>query len=112
MKDDWIVSLGQFRRGIVDFGARFFIGLRHGTMRVELYKPCGHDSQQPHLQDELYIVLRGSGTFSKAGVVRPFNAGDVIFVEAKTEHRFETFSEEFETWVIFWGRDGGERDEA
>ena len=62
----------------------------------------------PHAQDELYIVIAGSGTFSKAGELRSFAPGDVIFVEAGLEHRFESFSEDFETWVIFWGPKGGE----
>jgi len=105
---DWIVGVDQFRRGIESSDARFFVGLRNGTMQVELYKPQEKDLQTPHLQDELYIVLSGSGTFSKAGVVKPFQGGDVIFVEAHAEHRFETFSEDFETWVIFWGPVGGE----
>jgi mannose-6-phosphate isomerase-like protein (cupin superfamily) len=79
-------------------------------MSVELFAPVGRDTQGPHSQDELYIVLRGSGTFSKAGELRPFEAGDVIFVEAGAEHRFETFTDDFATWVIFWGPQGGERD--
>jgi hypothetical protein len=41
-------------------------------------------------------------------MMRPFKVGDVIFVEAHTERRFETFTEDFETWVIFWGTEGGE----
>jgi mannose-6-phosphate isomerase-like protein (cupin superfamily) len=105
---DWIVELEHFRSELGKGGSRFFVGLAHGTMRVELYRPAGADHQTPHAQDELYIVLQGSGTFSKAGVVRTFRAGDVIFVEAQTEHRFETFSDDFETWVIFWGPEGGE----
>jgi mannose-6-phosphate isomerase-like protein (cupin superfamily) len=65
-------------------------------------------TQTPHSQDELYIVLAGSGTFFKNGETRPFRAGDVIFVEAGAEHRFQNFSEDFETWVVFWGPEGGE----
>ncbi len=44
-------------------------------MQVELYKPQDKDPQTPHLQDELYIVLNGTGTFSKAGIVQPFKTG-------------------------------------
>jgi mannose-6-phosphate isomerase-like protein (cupin superfamily) len=102
---DWLVGLEQFQSKLGNDGALFFTGLSHGTMRVELYKPVGRDKQSPHAQDELYIVLQGSGTFSKAGMMHPFKAGDVIFVEAHTEHRF---TEDFETWVIFWGAEGGE----
>jgi len=32
----------------------------------------------------------------------------VLFVPARVEHRFEEFSDDFATWVIFWGPKGGE----
>ena len=107
-KKNWLVGLEDFREQLGRDGENFFVGLRHGTMRAELYKPVGSDTQTPHTQDELYIVLSGSGTFLKNGETRPFRAGDVIFVEAGAEHRFQNFSEDFETWVVFWGPEGGE----
>jgi mannose-6-phosphate isomerase-like protein (cupin superfamily) len=107
-KKNWLVSLQHFRKQLGRDGEDFFVGMRHGTMRAELYKPVGRDAQTPHSQDELYIVLQGSGTFAKNGERRSFQPGDVIFVEARAEHRFENFSEDFETWVVFWGPDGGE----
>ena len=87
---------------------RFHYGLRHGSMKVGLYAPRGEDSQSPHQQDELYIVISGNGDFMKNGEHVPFKAGDVLFVEASIEHRFENFSSDFATWVIFWGPNGGE----
>lgn len=106
----WLVPLAEFEAKLGSDGKRFWTGLRHGTMSCELYAPQGSDPQGPHAQDEVYIVLRGSGTFSKAGETRPFAPGDVIFVEAGAEHRFETFTEDFATWVVFWGPQGGEKD--
>jgi mannose-6-phosphate isomerase-like protein (cupin superfamily) len=87
---------------------RFHYGLRHGSMKVGLYAPQNIDSQSPHKQDELYIVIRGEGDFIKREERISFKAGDVMFVEAGAEHRFENFSNDFATWVIFWGPDGGE----
>jgi len=75
-------------------------------MKVGLYAP--EDIQGPHKQDELYIVVSGSGDFVKNGERRAFQAHDVIFVEAEATHRFENFSNDFATWVIFWGPAGGE----
>lgn len=109
---DWLRPLSYFRDQLGRDGKPFFAGMGHGSMTVELYKPAGRDLQTPHAQDELYIVIAGSGTFSKAGELRPFASGDVIFVEAGLEHRFESFSEDFETWVIFWGPKGGESSAA
>ena len=105
---DWLVSLDAIRSHIPDGDKRYFYPIRHGTMRVGIYAPRGSDPQQPHTQDELYIVQTGTGIFVKGDERRPFKPGDVIFVEAGITHRFEDFSDDFETWVVFWGPDGGE----
>ena len=34
----------------------------------------------------------------------------LLFVPAGMEHRFEDLSEDFGTWVVFYGPAGGERD--
>ena len=34
----------------------------------------------------------------------------LIFVPAGIEHRFENFTDDFSTWVIFYGPAGGEKD--
>lgn len=78
-------------------------------MRAGVYGPSGSDPQGPHDQDELYIVAQGTGVFAKGGERTPFAAGDLLFVEAGTDHRFEHFSDDFLTWVVFWGPAGGER---
>jgi len=109
---DWLVPLSTFREQLGRDGKAFHVGLRHGTMKVELYRPGGRDPQVPHLQDEIYIVIAGRGSFVKAGERRPFAEGDVILVEAGVEHRFEDFGPDFETWVVFWGPDGGESARA
>jgi hypothetical protein len=38
-----------------------------------------------------------------------FIAGTTFFVPAGAEHRFENFSPDFATWVVFWGPKGGEK---
>jgi uncharacterized cupin superfamily protein len=88
--------------------ARFHYPLRHGTMKIGVYAPVGVDDQSPHDQDELYIVITGSGFFTKAAESVPFGPGDVFFVEAGAEHRFQQFTPDFCCWVIFWGPPGGE----
>jgi mannose-6-phosphate isomerase-like protein (cupin superfamily) len=60
----------------------------------------------------VYVVVTGSGTFRNGGVVSPFKAGDFLFVAAGVEHRFEEFSDDFATWVIFFGPEGGEVEGA
>jgi len=86
--------------------------LGHGTLLVEYYAPRGSDPQQPHTRDELYVVIAGSGHFvtgtENGGVRHPFGSGDVIFVPAGVVHHFEDFTDDFATWVVFYGPEGGE----
>lgn len=81
---------------------------RHGSLAVEIYRPVGVDRQQPHSRDEVYVVLSGHGEFSVGGERRPFAPGELLFVPAGVEHRFEHFTADFATWVIFYGPEGGE----
>ena len=83
--------------------------LEHGTLELGYYAPEGNDPQQPHDQDEVYIVQSGSGTFVCGTERTPFSAGEALFVPAGETHRFESFSDDFSAWVIFYGPAGGER---
>lgn len=80
----------------------------HGSMSLRHYAPNGHDPQTPHDQDELYVVISGTGEYVMNGERVPFEPHDVLFAPAGAEHRFENFSDDFATWVIFYGPQGGE----
>ena len=73
-----------------------------------LYAPRGTDTQQPHDQDEVYVVMSGRGTFRNGPVSHPFQPGDVLFVPAGVRHAFEEFSDDLYVWVVFYGPPGGE----
>jgi len=90
-------------------GRRSSLLMQHGSMTLRYYKPRGPDLQTPHDQDELYVIASGRGTFFVGGERVPFGPADVLFVAAKVEHRFEDFSDDFATWVVFYGPPGGER---
>jgi mannose-6-phosphate isomerase-like protein (cupin superfamily) len=47
--------------------------------------------------------------FSFLKVVKSIQEKDVLFVPAGVEHRFENFTDDFTTWVIFYGQKGGEK---
>lgn len=81
----------------------------HKTFTVELYKPDKVDRQQPHTKDEVYVVVSGKGMFFCDGVTVEFEPGDMLFVPARAKHRFEDFSDDFITWVFFFGPEGGEK---
>jgi mannose-6-phosphate isomerase-like protein (cupin superfamily) len=83
-------------------------GFKHGSMSVVLFAPQGSDYQDSHEQDELYVVLSGSGTLVLDTSRICFSRGDILFVPAKTHHHFESFTHDLMTWAVFWGPAGGE----
>ncbi len=93
-------------------GKRYEVLFRHGSLQMEIYAPRLRDTQKPHDRDEVYVVLRGTGTFVIGGQRFAFRAGDVLFAAAGEVHRFEDFTKEFATWVFFYGPEGGERPQG
>jgi len=81
---------------------------RHGSLEAEIYTPVGTDPQTPHERDEVYVVARGTGVFFNGTERREVQSGSFIFVPARQEHRFESFSPDFAVWVFFYGPVGGE----
>ncbi len=110
---DWVVSLAEARATAPEPGRRSSLLMSHGTMTLRFYAPRGVDPQTPHDQDEIYIVASGHGTVvsgpSEEKLERKtYGPGDAIFVAAGAVHRFVDFSDDFQTWVVFWGPEGGE----
>ena len=103
-------TLAQAREAPIPAGSRSALLMQHGTMTVRYYAPQGSDPQTPHTQDELYIVAGGQGTFFYDGERVTFGPGDVLFAAAHKEHRFENFTDDFATWVVFYGPEGGEAE--
>jgi mannose-6-phosphate isomerase-like protein (cupin superfamily) len=64
------------------------------------------DRQQPHEDDEVYIVLEGSGMLEVDGGSVPVAEGTAVFVEAGAEHRFSAY-EQLSVLVIFDRRPAG-----
>ena len=58
------------------------------------------DRQQPHEDDELYVVLEGTGVLEIKGEQVPVREGSAVFVEARAEHRFTAY-EHLSVLVIF-----------
>lgn len=90
---------------------RYAILRAHGSLEIGFYKPDKIDPQQPHDRDEVYVIQAGSGEFVCGDERQPFEAGEALFVPAGAIHRFETFTDDFAAWVIFYGPPGGEKAE-
>ncbi|MFM7330999.1 MAG: cupin domain-containing protein [Brachymonas sp.] len=89
-------------------GAPFVTMMAGGSMSVEVYAPKGEDLQEPYSQDELYFIHSGTGQIIINDQRFDCAAGDAFFVAAGVAHRFEKFSDNFVTWVVFYGPQGGE----
>lgn len=104
------VSVEEARAAPIPVGARSPLLMKRGSMVLRFYRPRGEDPQSPHEQDELYLVHRGTGWFRRNDERHRFGPGDVLFAAAGDVHRFEEFSDDFETWVVFYGAKGGEAE--
>src|SRR5205809_4443993 len=49
------------------------------------------DRQQPHEDDEVYLVLEGSGMLEVEDEQVPVKEGSALFVEAGADHRFSAY---------------------
>lgn len=109
MSENYRVTASEALESLPGEGGEYFVKiLKHGSMELEVYAPKGEDLQKPHTRDELYFVVSGSGEFVNGPERHPFGPGDALFVPAGVEHRFEDFTEDFVTWVVFYGPEGGE----
>lgn len=86
----------------------YSVALERGTLELGFYSPIEIDRQQPHDQDEVYVIVSGRGRFLNGDSITEFGPGDALFVPAGVEHRFLDFSDDTEMWVVFYGPVGGE----
>ncbi len=103
LDDQLRISLPEAGERLAGAAEAFVVLFRRDDFSAELFAPYGVDTQQPHEQDEVYIVATGSGVFRRGDQRVPFGPGDFLFVPAGVSHAFETFTSDFQTWVIFFG---------
>jgi mannose-6-phosphate isomerase-like protein (cupin superfamily) len=78
-------------------------GLEIGVYVLVVPEP---DRQQPHDEDEVYVVLEGSGVLEVEGTATPLSEGMALFVPAGAEHRFTSY-EQLALLVVFNGLHSG-----
>ena len=61
----------------------------------------GSDGQDPHTEDEIYVVQQGRATLETGDGSAEVGPGAVVFVPANEEHRFVNVTEDFAVLVLF-----------
>ena len=81
-------------------------GLEMGVYVLVAPEP---DRQQPHEDDEVYLVLEGRGVLEIEGTPVPLERGQGVFVPAGADHRFTAY-EQLSVLVLFDRRAGRRRE--
>ncbi|HTZ92774.1 MAG TPA: cupin domain-containing protein [Streptosporangiaceae bacterium] len=77
--------------------------LRVADLSVGTYSiPAGGtDTQEPHTEDEIYLVTAGRAVLESGGVRAEVRPGSVIYVPAGEVHRFAEIAEDLAAIVVF-----------
>ena len=83
--------------------------LRRDSMSCGLYvlDPGADDPQEPHQEDEVYVVLSGQGWLRAGDRDDPVGPGSVIFVARTVPHRFHDITERLSMLVFFAPAESG-----
>jgi len=77
--------------------------LRVPTLSAGLYviEAGGADPQQPHREDEIYVVINGRGRLRMGAEDIQVGPGSIAFVASGVEHRFHDITERLAIVVMF-----------
>ena len=64
------------------------------------------DTQEPHTEDEVYVVTAGRAKFTSSGETIDVSAGSVFFVAAHEVHKFHDITEDLSLLVFFGPAEG------
>jgi len=106
-----IVDAGEFLPG-ADGTPRYVEQLRVPALSVGTYSiPAGAvDDQEPHAEDEIYVVVSGRGAFTAGGRTVDASPGTTLFVPAGEDHRFHDVTEDLAVLVFFAPAYSGDPD--
>lgn len=93
-------------------GHRWREFLRVPSLSMGLYrlKAGQADEQQPHTEDEVYLVVSGKAVFRAGGREQAVAPGTLLFVERAAEHRFVDITEDLTVLVFFAPPEGSLKD--
>ncbi|HUJ06494.1 MAG TPA: cupin domain-containing protein [Streptosporangiaceae bacterium] len=101
-----IAGAGEFSGP--DSGTHWAEQFRVPDLSVGTYSiPAGAiDDQEPHAEDEIYVVMTGRASFEAGRERAAVGPGSVIYVPAFEPHRFVDVTEDLATVVLFAPAEG------
>jgi len=77
------------------------------SMGIYALAAGSEDKQQPHGEDEIYVVAEGRGSIFVEGEDRTLEPGSIVYVAKHAEHRFHSITEDLSLLVFFAPAEGG-----
>jgi len=78
-----------------------FLKVRRLEAGIILLHPGERDTQEPHMADELYFIIEGSGFIEFGRNKRAIKKGSVIFIPANMHHKFYDNDEDIVVLYMF-----------
>jgi len=103
-----ISNAGRFAPPAGQAGNHWIEQLRVTDLSVGTYSipRGGVDDQEPHTEDEIYVVTAGRAVLRAGRDSAPVGPGSVIYVAAGEEHRFTEVTEDLAAIVLFAPAEG------
>ena len=94
---------GEFTAPGPGSGVQWVEHLRVSDLSVGTYSVAAGaaDDQEPHTEDEIYVVTAGQATLEAVGRAAPVGPGSVIYVPAGEPHRFTGVTSDLAVLVLF-----------
>ncbi len=88
--------------------------LRVKALSVGVYELAAgaEDLQQPHTEDEVYVVLQGQAQATVGGEIVNVTPGSFLYVPAGVPHRFHDIDEDLTVLVVFAPPEGTQSPKA
>lgn len=78
-----------------------FLRERHMSAGLYALAVGESDTQSPHGQDEIYLVVSGRASITVGDETSVVARGSVVYVPARTPHRFHHITEDLRVLVVF-----------
>lgn len=78
-----------------------FLKERHMSAGLYALAAGEADTQRPHAQDEIYLVVSGRAAITVGDETTTVARGSVVYVPAGTAHRFHHITEDLRVMVVF-----------